>query len=131
MNSEKYLTFEELIELVPRVPYQGIGFSSSEEETLTSKQRVNKTLLHKLRVMDYLSRDRLLTFMNALLANQLLTRERYKESLYRFVGLIDQVEKTIQADDFAERLLNASSQLPREKRKALLEYVEQQKKDEN
>ena len=82
--------------------------------------------------------------MGALLGEQERERGGYKESLYRLVSLIDQLEKEVkeafdqftkeaeeevQADKIKERLLNAILRLPCEKLMALLEFAEQQETD--
>ena len=146
MDSNGNYTKAELVESV--VPHIWVNFdhstSSLKPITLTTKRRLNRALLLKLRRMDYLSRDRLHTFMGALLGEQEREREGYKESLYRLVSLIDQLEKEVkeafdqftkeaeeevQADKIKERLLNAILRLPCEKLMALLEFAEQQETD--
>ena len=104
MISEENLTKEELIELVvPRVWVNYVHSTNSLELTTqnakritqNAKRKINKSILLKLRRMDYFSRDRLHTFMGALLGEQERTRNPYKESLYRLVSEIDQLEKEI------------------------------------
>ena len=119
MNSKENLTYYEIADLVSRVP-------PDEKEVTTSEQKryVNKTLLRKLRGLDYLSRSKLTTLIIALSREQEHTRDDYKESLYRYVSIIDQVEKEIETENRSRELASKVLELPPEKQRDVLEFLE-------
>lgn len=110
------------LELAEKVRDVKTIWPAVDEET---KTHINRSILARLRVMDYVARQKLMMLQTGLHIEQADDRPEFEEfqDLHELVPLIEDIEQTIAQEDFDQELTTAVFSLSRDGQEQLLKKL--------